>query len=53
MEEQKKQRTRIKIQKSKELVYSAKAQVTKAVIAASTATAITSVAAVNFQQLWK
>ncbi|HEU0110611.1 MAG TPA: hypothetical protein VFQ73_07015 [Flavisolibacter sp.] len=51
MEEQKKLRKRKKIQKPKELVYSAKARMATSVVTA--ATAISSIAAMNFQQLWK
>jgi len=51
MEEQKKPRKRKKIQRSKELVYSAKARVANTMVA--TAAVITSAAALDFQQLWK
>ena len=52
MEEQKKLRKRKKIQKGKELVYSAKARMTNAMVSTA-ATAITGMAALNFPQLWK
>ena len=51
MEEQKKMRKRKKIQRQKELVYSAKARVANAVTA--TAGVLSGAAVLNFQQLWK